>query len=102
VPDEPYTPFDNLDSAHQFVELLCEAVEEARRDIEIEIAQPQPERRLQALQLVSYNLAKLSTHMGTSRRIMNDLRSLRRLLFQERGVHEPEPAEELPPGAAGA
>ncbi len=95
----PENPFDNLESAQQFVELLCEAVEEARRDIEREAAEPQSERRLQALQLVSYNLAKLATHMGTSRRILNDLRTLRRLFFQERGAHE---EAEIEGQAAGA
>ncbi len=96
LPYEPETPFDNLESAQQFVELLCEAVEEARREMEDEISRPQAERRLQALQLVSYNLAKLSLHMATSKRILNDLRTLRRLLFQERGPHE-EAAEAVAP-----
>ncbi len=95
----PENPFDNLESAQQFVELLCEAVEEARRDIEREAAEPQSERRLQALQLVSYNLAKLATHMGTSRRILNDLRTLRRLFFQERGAHEEAETEGQAAGA---
>jgi hypothetical protein len=87
---EPQTPFENIESAQQFVELLCEAIEEARREVEAEVARPQPERRLEALQLVSYNLAKLSMHLSTSHRILNDLRTLRRLLFQERGVPEEE------------
>ncbi|MGD0015200.1 MAG: hypothetical protein ABSD56_12390 [Bryobacteraceae bacterium] len=87
---EPQTPFENIESAQQFVELLCEAIEEARREVEAEVTRPQPERRLEALQLVSYNLAKLSLHLSTSHRILNDLRTLRRLLFQERGVPEEE------------
>ena len=87
---EPETPFENIESAQEFVELLAESIEEARRDVEGEIARPQPDRRMQALQLVSYNLAKLSLHMGTSRRILNDLRSLRRLLYQERVLEKAE------------
>jgi len=84
---QPETPFDNIESAQQFVELLAEAIEEARREVEDEIARASradEERRRQALQLISYNLAKLSAHMATSRRILNDLRSLRRLLLGER------------------
>lgn len=96
---EPESPFDNVESAHQYVELLCEAIEEARREVEQEMAHPQSERRTQALQLVSYNLAKLAGHMGTSRRILNDLRTLRRLFFQERGAKEEEETEAA--GAAG-
>jgi len=33
---------------------------------------------------VSYNLAKLEGHITTSRRILNDLRTLRRVLLSER------------------
>ena len=95
---ERESPFENIESALQFVELLCEAIDESRREIEEASAEPQSERRQQALQLVSYNLAKLALHMGTSRRILNDLRSLQRLLLQERGLKE----EEEEPGEAAA
>jgi len=91
---EPETPFDNIESARQFVELLCETIEEARAEVEQELGRTQPERRVQALQLVAYNLAKLSVHMTTSRRLLNDLRTLRRLLYQERAsAPESEAAE---------
>ncbi len=83
----PETPFDNIESARQFVELLIEAIEESRRDVNADIALLEGNRSgrtKQALQLVSANLAKLSQHMTTSRRILNQLRTLRRLLLQER------------------
>ena len=83
------TPFDNIEGSHQYVDLLAEAIEEAKRDVEAEIAIAETEgaeRRKQALLLVSYNLLKLTTHMTTSRRILNDLRTLRRLLLAERPV----------------
>jgi serine/threonine protein phosphatase PrpC len=94
---QPETPFENIESAQQFVELLYEAIDEARQEVEDEVSRPQPERRLQALQLVAYNLAKLSLHMGTSRRILNDLRTLRRLLYQERESRQEERAESADP-----
>ena len=81
------TPFDNIESAEQFVELLIEAIEESRRDVNAEISiaeRNRSGRSKKALQLVSANLAKLSQHMTTSRRILNHLRTLRRLLLQER------------------
>ncbi len=90
---QPESPFDNVESAHQFVELLCEAIEEAQREVEEEIARPQSERRAQALQLVSYNLGKLALHMGTSRRILNDLRTLKHLFAQERAAKDEEEPE---------
>ena len=83
----PETPFDSIESAQQFVELLIEAIEESRRDVDADIALSQrngSKRSRQALQLVSANLAKLSQYMTTSRRILNHLRTLRRLLLEER------------------
>ncbi len=85
------TPFDNIESAEQFVELLIEAIKESRRDVDAEIALAETNRSgrsKKALQLVSGNLAKLSQHMTTSRRILNHLKTLRRLLLQERQLDE--------------
>ncbi|HXA52054.1 MAG TPA: hypothetical protein VNV86_17175 [Candidatus Acidoferrum sp.] len=83
------TPFDSIESSHEYVAMLAEAVEEARREVEEEVAAAEHERadrRKEALLLVSYNLAKLNLHITSSRRILNDLRTLRRLLLAERGV----------------
>jgi len=84
---KPETPFDNIESAQQFVGLLIEAIEESRADVDADIARVESnlsERQKQALQLVSDTLAKLSDHMTTSRRMLNDLRTLRRMLLEER------------------
>lgn len=89
---KPETPFDNIESAQQFVELLIEAIEESRADVEADIARAESnlsERQKQALQLVSGTLAKLNDHMTTSRRILNDLRTLRRMLLEERQLDKP-------------
>jgi hypothetical protein len=86
---EAETPFDSIEGSHEYVAMLAESLNEARRDVEAEIAAAErdgAERRKQALLLVSYNLAKLHLHITTSRRILNDLRSLRRLLLAERGL----------------
>jgi hypothetical protein len=80
------TPFDNIESAEQFVKLLIEAIRESRRDVDAELALAEVNhsgRSKKALQLVSANLAKLSQHLTTSRRILNHLRTLRRLLLQD-------------------
>ena len=87
----PETPFDNIESAQQFVELLIEAIAESKRDVDadIELTTTNPsERYKQALQLVSNNLAKLSEHMATSSRILKNLRTLRRLLLNERQLNK--------------
>jgi len=87
----PETPFDNIESAEQFVGLLIEAIEESRRDVDADIAMSESNRSgrsKKALQLVSSNLAKLSQHMTRSRRILSRLRTLRRLLLQERRLNK--------------
>jgi hypothetical protein len=84
---DPETPFDSIEGSHEYVSLLAEAIEEARNEVEADIAlaiADDADRRREALQLVSYNLAKLTLHITTSRRILNDLRTLRRLLLAER------------------
>jgi hypothetical protein len=84
---EAETPFDSIEGSHEYVAMLAEALAEARSEVEAEIAiadREGAERRKEALILVSYNLAKLNLHITTSRRILNDLRTLRRLLLDER------------------
>jgi len=100
---QPETPFDSLEGSHEYVAMLAEALNEARRDIEEEIMAAEQEgaaRRKEALLLVSYNLAKLNLHITSSRRILNDLRSLRRLLLAERGLGG-GPPEKVKTGRAG-
>ena len=81
------TPFDSIESSHQYIAMLADAIAEARADVESDIASAHADhahRRKEALQLVSFNLTKLNAHITTSRRILNDLRTLRRLLLEER------------------
>ena len=87
------TPFDSIEDSHEYVALLADAIEEAKRDVEADIALAEADkaqRRKEALQLVAYNLAKLSLHITSSRRILNDLRTLRRILLAERSPEESE------------
>ncbi len=88
----PETPFDNIESSHEYVTLLAEAVELAISEVEADLALAGSEgannRRVQALQLVLFNLSKLRGHMSSSRRILNDLRTLRRLLLAERSLDD--------------
>jgi hypothetical protein len=85
------TPFDSVENAQQYVRLLAEAVSEAKQDIASDQAaalEAKSERRLEALRLVRFKLEKLEQHLRGSSRLLNDLRTLRRLLLDER----PEPA----------
>jgi hypothetical protein len=83
------SPFDSIESAYDFVNLFSDSAAEAKRDLESDIQREltsNAPRRLDALRLAAYNLEKLEVHLNKSRRILNDLRSLRRLLFEERAA----------------
>lgn len=80
--------FETLESAYDFVALLAETVAEAKRELESDAQRESasnPSRRLDALRMAQYNVGKLELHVNRTKRILNDLRTLRRLLFQERG-----------------
>jgi len=81
----PETPFDSIEGSHRYIAMLAEAIEEAQADIDSEILLAVAEhaaRRKEALQLVAFNLTKLNSHITASSRILNDLRTLQRLLLE--------------------
>jgi hypothetical protein len=83
------TPFDNIESSYEYVSLLAEAVDEALAEVETDVSLASGEnaqRRREALQLVHFKLAKLSSNLASSRLLLNDLRTLRRLLLDERNI----------------
>ena len=80
-------PFDSLESTYEYIRLLEEALAESRGTIEEDAVAARADgaqRRLQALQIVSHKLQALNEHMHASRRLLNDLRTLRRMLLAER------------------
>ena len=86
--------FDSLESAYQYVAILGEVLDETVKDIaqETELAHSaNATRRVDALQLVAFKLERLRHHLDGSRRALNDLRMLRRLLqlAEEKGPEEP-------------
>jgi hypothetical protein len=79
--------FESIENAQEYLALLTQTVLEAKQDITIDIegrSNTGPVRHVEALQMIYYNLEKLERHVKMSRRILNDLRTLRRLLHQER------------------
>jgi hypothetical protein len=79
--------FDSIESAHDFVDVLAatvlDAVVDLDRDRKIAFADGD-KRRVDAIDLAQYKLKALTRHLHRSRRILNDLRSIRRLLLEER------------------
>jgi hypothetical protein len=81
------SPFDSIEDAHDFMTLLAQTVFETKLEIEADVQRESSSnypRRTEALKLALYTLERLEFHMLRSRRILNDLRTLRRLLFEER------------------
>ncbi len=94
------TPFDSVENAQQYIRLLVEAIAEAKTEIAADLASASGarlQRRLQALQIVQFKLDKLEHHLKTSGRLLNDLRTLRRLLLEERS--EPVATTDKDPAA---
>jgi len=79
-----------LNCAKVGLALLAQVVTEAQQAVQLDIqgsVESERLRRVAALRLIGYNLDKLASHLKTSRRILNDLRILRRIL-QQRGLAE--------------
>ena len=81
--------FDSAESAHSFVASLVNTLLESKQDVQMDLERAQRSdgrRRVAALQRVLTELQRLEAHLNASSRILNDLRSLRRLLLNERSL----------------
>ena len=82
-------PFPSIESAHEYVGLLLQAIEETAADVDEDLGHARrdgPARRREAFQLIAYKLAQLRFHLSASKRLLNDLRTLRRMLEGTRSV----------------
>ena len=82
---ESTAPFETIESAQEYLGLLAQVLSESQEAIEADIraqAESASPRRLDVLKLIVYNLEKLSVHIKRSHLILNDLRTLRRLVHQ--------------------
>ena len=102
---DSHSPFTSLEAAHEYVGLLHEAVQQTRADVAQDLADALAGghlRRSEALQLVAWKLERLEQQLDGSRRVMHDLRRLRRLLLGESDASAPAaPERDLPPPGAG-
>jgi hypothetical protein len=81
------TPFDSIEGSLEYIGLLREAIDTAKKSVAQQSERASEEaapRRLEALQLIAYKLDRLAWHVDGSRRLLNDLRMLKRLLLGER------------------
>ncbi len=88
--DVSRVPFDSIENAQEYLGLLAEAIREAVDALQLD-GSTEPGKavasRSAAVQVIQYNLQKLASHIKVSRRILNDLRMLRRVLHAQ-GVKE--------------
>ena len=93
------SPFGTIESAQEYMRLLADAVLEAKHDLEAAIGAdtaPRSSRQVEAPRVALFSLNKLDHHIQVSLRVLNDLRSLRRLMWRERAE---EPLSK-PPGSS--
>lgn len=80
-------PFDSIESAHEYMNILAvtavEVMTDLKRDREAALRTGEM-RRAQAIDLAIFKLRMLGCHVHKSRRMLNDLRILRRLILNER------------------
>ena len=85
--DEIDQPFESIESAHEYMTLLAnttlEAMVELSRDRD-QAARGGQARTAQAIDLAIFKLTVLNRLIFKSRRTLNDLRTLRRLILNER------------------
>ena len=97
-------PFATIESAHEFLALLGEQIDEALTEARLELSacgEARYQRRAEAWQLVIFTTTKLLSHVDSSRRLMNDLRTLRNLLHRTVASAAGEPADAVQPTPAG-
>ena len=84
-------PFDSIESAHDFMDVLAQTVLDAMKDLrkeeQIALAQGYT-RRAKAIGLALFKCKTLVCHVHKSRRALNDLRTLRMLILDERATPE--------------
>ena len=85
--DDIEKPFDSIESAQDFMSILGETILDVMKDLrhDQQIAlQHQQERRARAIELALFKLKILACNVQKNRRILNDLRTIRRLILNER------------------
>jgi len=84
-------PFDSIEGAHEYMNILAstalEVMADLRRDRDLALRAGDI-RRAQAIDLAMFKVKMLDCYIFKSRRMLNDLRILRRLILNERASVE--------------
>lgn len=76
--------FDSIDSAHEYVGLLLEAIIETAADVDgfRQTSGRESPHRCEAFRLIAYKLEQLRTHVDASYHRLGELRTLHQMLEQ--------------------
>jgi hypothetical protein len=89
--DEIEHPFNSIESAQEFVDVLADTVLDAVKELNQQYQEAVGaglDRRAQAINLALLKLKTLNCSVFKCRRMLNDLRILRRLILDERATVE--------------
>ena len=91
IPDKLEQPFSSIESAIEFMHVLADTILEVQKELDtghrLAISEGQ-DRRARGIALAQYKLKSLNANVYRSRRALNDLRMLRRLILDERATVE--------------
>ena len=85
--DDAVSCFDSIESAQDFMNVLAETILDAMKDLNSQqqnALRDGRKREAQAFELALFKLKMLSCYVHKSRRTLNDLRMIRRLVSNER------------------
>jgi len=89
--DETVRCFDSIESAQDFMKVLADTILDSMKDLNADqqaaVHDGEPHRG-QAIELAIFKLKTLNCHIHKSRIILNDLRTVRRLILNERQPRE--------------
>ena len=89
--DQIDLPFNSIESAYEFMNVLAETILLNMSDLHDHYklaVQEGQERRARAIELAIFKSKNLSCYVHKSRRTLNDLRTIRRLILNERMTSE--------------
>lgn len=79
--------FDSIESAQDFMKVLADTILDSMKDLnqdQLTAVEEGQQRQAQAIELAIFKLKTLTCHVHKSRIILNDLRTVRRLILNER------------------
>ena len=85
--EEIERPFESIESAHDYMNILATTILEVMGELQRDRGRALRDgelRRAQAIDLAIFKLKMLGCYVFKSRRTLNDLRTLRRLILNER------------------